>query len=87
MAASFPSLRFADAPPRSADLVVIGGGIVGAATAYFAARAGLRTVLLEREGDYALWPPGVAHDWLAEEASVVVTVRWPSLPGDSRPVE
>ncbi len=44
-----------------------------------------RVVVLEREGDYALWPPGVAHDWLAEEASVVVTVRWPSLPGDSRP--
>ncbi len=34
--------------PATADLVVIGGGIVGAATAFFAARAGLRTVLLER---------------------------------------
>lgn len=34
--------------PNTADLVVIGGGIVGAATAFFAARAGLRTVLLER---------------------------------------
>ena len=44
-----------------------------------------RVVVLEREGDYALWPPGVAHDWLAEEESVVLTVRWPSLAGDSRP--
>src|SRR5687767_11249415 len=34
--------------PSTANLVVIGGGIVGAATAFFAARAGLRTVLLER---------------------------------------
>src|SRR5215210_5572407 len=33
--------------PRSADLVVIGGGIVGAATAFFAVRAGLRAVVLE----------------------------------------
>jgi hypothetical protein len=42
-----------------------------------------REVVLAREGDYALWPPGVAHDWLAEEDSVVITVRWPSVPGDS----
>ncbi len=35
-------------PPRSADLVVIGGGIVGAATAFHASRAGLSPVLLER---------------------------------------
>jgi sarcosine oxidase subunit beta len=33
---------------RSADLVVIGGGIVGAATAFFASRAGLRVVVVER---------------------------------------
>ena len=32
----------------SADLVVIGGGIVGAATAFHAARAGLRIILVER---------------------------------------
>ncbi len=30
------------------DLVVIGGGIVGAATSFYAARAGLRVVLIER---------------------------------------
>jgi sarcosine oxidase subunit beta len=35
-------------PPRTADLVVIGGGINGAATAFYAARRGLRTVVLER---------------------------------------
>lgn len=34
-------------PPRTADLVVIGGGIVGAATAFYAARAGIRSVLIE----------------------------------------
>ncbi|HYP39986.1 MAG TPA: FAD-dependent oxidoreductase [Chloroflexia bacterium] len=33
---------------QSADLVIIGGGIVGAATAFFAARAGLRAVVLEK---------------------------------------
>ncbi|MFL5799403.1 MAG: NAD(P)/FAD-dependent oxidoreductase [Actinomycetota bacterium] len=33
--------------PATADLVVIGGGVVGAATAFHAARAGLRPVLVE----------------------------------------
>ena len=35
-------------PPTTADLVIIGGGIVGAATAFFAARAGLQVAVLER---------------------------------------
>ncbi|HEX8968423.1 MAG TPA: FAD-dependent oxidoreductase, partial [Chloroflexota bacterium] len=37
-----------DELPASADVVVIGGGIVGAATAFFARRAGLSVVLLEK---------------------------------------
>jgi glycine/D-amino acid oxidase-like deaminating enzyme len=32
----------------SFDLCIVGGGIIGCATAYYAARAGLRTVLFER---------------------------------------
>lgn len=40
-------------------------------------------ILLSREGDYALWMPGVPHYWSAEEDSAIVTVRWPSLSGDS----
>ncbi len=43
-----PSVRFADAPPPTADVAIIGGGIIGCATAFFAARAGLRAVVLER---------------------------------------
>ncbi|HYM49008.1 MAG TPA: FAD-dependent oxidoreductase [Candidatus Limnocylindrales bacterium] len=34
--------------PRTADVVVIGGGIAGCATAFFAQRAGLRTALVEK---------------------------------------
>ncbi len=34
--------------PLTADLVVIGGGIVGCATAFWASRAGMDTVLLEK---------------------------------------
>ena len=45
-----------------------------------------RDVLLEHEGDYVLWEPGVPHRWRAEAAAIVVTIRWPSLPGDSREV-
>ena len=34
--------------PRSADCVIVGGGILGAATAFYASRAGLRVVVLEK---------------------------------------
>lgn len=34
--------------PRTADVVIVGGGVIGAATAFFAARRGRSVVLLER---------------------------------------
>src|SRR3712207_4324288 len=34
--------------PRSADVVIIGGGIVGSATAYYLAKRGLSVALLEK---------------------------------------
>lgn len=37
-------------------------------------------ISLERQGDYAIWGPGIEHTWYAEADSVVLTVRWPSLP-------
>lgn len=46
--------------PRRADLVVIGGGIAGAATAFHAARAGLRTLILERRPAICTFTTAVA---------------------------
>src|SRR5687767_4740556 len=40
-------IRYADDLPRRAEVVVIGGGVVGAATAFFARRAGLAPLLIE----------------------------------------
>jgi mannose-6-phosphate isomerase-like protein (cupin superfamily) len=40
-----------------------------------------RSVLLAEPGDYVVWGKGVDHSWRAEEASTVMTVRWPSVPG------
>jgi hypothetical protein len=39
-----------------------------------------RSVLLAEQGDYVVFHD-VSHSWEAEEASVVVAVRWPSVPG------
>ena len=44
-------------------------------------------ILLSCEGDYALWMPGVPHYWSALEDSVIVTVRWPSVSGDSSAIK
>jgi hypothetical protein len=43
-----------------------------------------RTVLLARQGDYVVFH-ATAHTWRAEEESLVVTVRWPSVPGYAVP--
>lgn len=40
-----------------------------------------RSVLLSKQGDYVVWGRGVDHSWYAEQESVVLTVRWPSVPG------
>jgi hypothetical protein len=36
--------------------------------------------LLSQEGDYALWSAGVPHRWAVVQESLVLTVRWPSVP-------
>jgi hypothetical protein len=37
------------------------------------------SVTLADQGDYLAWGPGIEHSWLAEDDSVVITVRWPSV--------
>lgn len=40
-----------------------------------------RDVLLAEPGDYVVWGRGVDHSWVAEQESVMLIVRWPSVPG------
>jgi hypothetical protein len=44
-----------------------------------------RTVVLAEQGDYVVWGQGIDHSWYAEEDSVVLAVRWPSVPGYAVP--
>jgi len=44
----------------------------------FVVRLTTGTAELTRQGDYAVWGPGIDHSWEAKENSVVITVRWPS---------
>jgi hypothetical protein len=37
-------------------------------------------VLLQHEGDYVLFGPDIAHSYRCEEDTLILTVRWPSLP-------
>jgi hypothetical protein len=43
-----------------------------------------RSVALREQGDYVVFD-GVDHSWYAEEESVIVGVRWPSVPGYAVP--
>jgi len=43
-----------------------------------------RTVLLAQQGDYVVFH-GINHSWHAEEDSIVLTVRWPSIHGYAAP--
>jgi len=39
--------------------------------------------VLQNEGDFVFWGPGIPHTWRAVEESLVITVRWPSGAADS----
>ena len=39
-----------------------------------------KKIELSAQGDYLMWPVGTDHRWEVIEDSVVITVRWPSIP-------
>jgi quercetin dioxygenase-like cupin family protein len=65
--------RWATGERRTALLVLVSGR--------FRVELPDRTVVLGEPGDYVVWGRGVDHSWYAERESVVLTVRWPSVPG------
>ncbi|TDC79379.1 signal peptidase I [Micromonospora sp. KC606] len=65
--------RWATGERRTALLVLVSGR--------FRVEFRDRTVVLAEPGDYVLWGRGVDHTWYAERESVLLTVRWPSVPG------
>jgi quercetin dioxygenase-like cupin family protein len=61
-----------DAEDRTTILILISGR--------FRINLSVASHVLDQPGDYAMWGPGIGHSWRAEADSVVLTVRWPSLP-------
>jgi hypothetical protein len=45
-----------------------------------------QSVVLAERGDYVVFK-GVDHSWFAEEESVIVGIRWPSVPGYAVPYQ
>mmetsp|Transcript_3314 Transcript_3314/g.5813 ORF Transcript_3314/g.5813 Transcript_3314/m.5813 type:complete len:234 (-) Transcript_3314:2359-3060(-) len=48
---------------------------------------GSHSVVLQQQGDYVIWAPGVAHTWTSELDSLILTLRWPSVPNDQEVVK
>jgi len=44
-----------------------------------------KEVLLAREGDFVFFGPDTPHSFRSEDESLVLTVRWPSLPPGTSP--
>lgn len=59
-------LRFAGPPPAQADVVVVGGGVIGVMTAWHLAGQGLRVVVLEK-GRVAAEQSGRNWGWLRQQ--------------------
>lgn len=57
----------AGSAPRRADCVIIGAGIVGVASAFFAARAGLSTVLVEKREGPGLLATAASSECIREQ--------------------
>ena len=67
--------------PATADAVVIGGGIVGVATAYWLSKSGLKTVLVEaRDGLSTLTTPQ-SIEGFRTQFTEPGTMRCCSIPG------
>jgi mannose-6-phosphate isomerase-like protein (cupin superfamily) len=61
---------------RSAVLILISGR--------FRVHLPERSILLTKQGDYVVFH-GINHSWHAEQDSVVLAIRWPSIPGFAMP--
>lgn len=46
-----------------------------------------QNVTLVKEGDYVFFPSGTPHSWIADEDCLILTVRWPSIPNDQKPLQ
>jgi len=40
--------------------------------------------IIDKEGDFVFWSPGTWYESEALEDSVLLVIRWPSIPGDKK---
>lgn len=66
---------YASSIPRTADCVIIGGGIVGASTALFLTRAGIRPVLVESAPDLGMRTTAMSAHCIRAQFSEPENVR------------
>lgn len=81
----------AEAARHSAEVVVVGGGMVGATTAVILANAGLQTILVDRQDPAKL--TAAAYDGRASAIAyssqrlMAASGLWPGMAGEAQPIQ
>lgn len=43
-----------------------------------------KKITIEKEGDFVYYDAGVTHSWKVLEDTLLVSIRWPSIPNDQK---
>lgn len=43
-----------------------------------------KKITIDKEGDFVFYDAGITHSWRVIEDTLLISIRWPSIPGDQK---